>query len=276
LSAPGVKVTADDESWGGCADAAHAVERDGEAPAFILAALTLTDSGRGAPGGGVKAWPWTIHAKGRGHFFPSKEAAVNEVRRLRAAGVTTIDVGCAQINLRYHPEAFASLEEAFDPVKNVSYALRFLRELRDRFGSWEEAIASYHSIDPKHRARYRKRVVSAWIKVARDNAEFWRRSGVHSASADRPGNSAHLAAEPAREPELAMREGRRAWTRWDTHLSRAQRSLGASVSNWISDWLPERPKRRLPPSAQLALDLGARPRVKASFRPGAGRLRANA
>ncbi len=34
-----------------------------------------------------------------------------------------------QVNLGYHPEAFASLEAAFDPRRNVAYATRFLLEL---------------------------------------------------------------------------------------------------------------------------------------------------
>ena len=34
-------------------------------------------------------------------------------------GVSSVDAGCTQINLRHHPAAFAYLKEAFDPVANV-------------------------------------------------------------------------------------------------------------------------------------------------------------
>ena len=37
-------------------------------------------------------------------------------RAAAAAGERNIDVGCMQINLMHHPDAFASLEEAFEPV----------------------------------------------------------------------------------------------------------------------------------------------------------------
>ncbi len=37
-------------------------------------------------------------------------------------GVQSIDVGCFQINMYYHPGAFATLEQAFDPRANAAYA----------------------------------------------------------------------------------------------------------------------------------------------------------
>ena len=68
-------------------------------------------------------------------FFPTREAAIAEVRQLRADGMRLIDVGCMQINLHHHPNAFASLEEAFDPLSNARYAAQFLTELRSATGT---------------------------------------------------------------------------------------------------------------------------------------------
>ncbi len=90
--------------------------------------------------------------------MPTKEAAIAEVERLRAQGVTNIDVGCMQINLKYHPKAFDSLEQAFDPDRNVAYAIGFLRDLRDRWGSWTRAVGNYHSNTPALSGRYRLKV----------------------------------------------------------------------------------------------------------------------
>jgi hypothetical protein len=84
------------------------------------------------------------------------------VRDLLAGGTASIDVGCFQVNLRYHPDAFASLDEAFDPVANALYAARFLAGLRVRDGSWQAAVAAYHSATPEHGLPYRDRVLSAW------------------------------------------------------------------------------------------------------------------
>ena len=61
------------------------------------------------------AWPWTVTAEGRGRYLPSKAEALAEVRQLRARGLTNIDVGCMQVNLFYHPDAFDDLNQAFDP-----------------------------------------------------------------------------------------------------------------------------------------------------------------
>ena len=63
--------------------------------------------------------------RGRGHFYDSKAEAVAAVRAMQARGIQSIDVGCGQINLMHHPDAFANLELAFDPQANATYAARF-------------------------------------------------------------------------------------------------------------------------------------------------------
>ncbi|WP_431270669.1 hypothetical protein [Dankookia sp. P2] len=93
-------------------------------------------SGRPDPAGrGVTAWPWTINAEGQGRYFDSKEAAIAAVEALRARGVTVIDVGCLQVNLKHHPDAFPDLATAFDPVANARYAGLFLKRLQAQTGS---------------------------------------------------------------------------------------------------------------------------------------------
>jgi hypothetical protein len=87
---------------------------------------------------------------------------VARVRRLQARGVQSVDVGCMQINLRHHPQAFATLEEGFDPQRNVAYAIRLLHELRRRHGDWPAAIMRYHSGTPQRGEEYARRVNLAW------------------------------------------------------------------------------------------------------------------
>jgi len=53
---------------------------------------------------------------------------------------------------------FDSLEQAFDPDRNVAYAIGFLRDLRARWGSWTRAVGSYHSNTPTLSGRYRAKV----------------------------------------------------------------------------------------------------------------------
>ena len=52
------------------------------------------------------------------------------MRAVQAQGVRSIDIGCMQVNLMHHPNAFATLDAAFDPLANALYAARFLTELR--------------------------------------------------------------------------------------------------------------------------------------------------
>ena len=55
-------------------------------------------------------------------------------------------------------QAFDSLEQAFDPDRNVAYAIGFLRDLLDRWGSWTRAVGNYHSNTPALSGRYRAKV----------------------------------------------------------------------------------------------------------------------
>lgn len=152
-----------DAAWLLCRSEIARIEQERDIPAHLLGAIALVESGRAAPGQWeVSAWPWTVMAQGKGRYLPSKQAAIEEVEKLRKQGVRNIDVGCMQVNLKYHPEAFADLEEAFDPAANVAYAASFLKALRDDKGSWAKAVAHYHSATPARHIRYRTKVFAAW------------------------------------------------------------------------------------------------------------------
>lgn len=132
-------------------------------PDRLLHAISLMESGRWDSDSRASfAWPWTVMAEGEGRFLPSKAAAVAEVRKLQAAGVRNIDVGCMQVNLLAHPDAFTSLDEAFEPATNVAYAARFLVGLHDSTQNWPTAGAYYHSQTPNLAAAYKARLLSTW------------------------------------------------------------------------------------------------------------------
>ena len=132
-------------------------------PARVLAAISLRESGRNDPSvGRARPWPWTINFEGAGHFYATKEDAIEAVREIQIAGGQSIDVGCMQVNLMYHPNAFSSLEEAFDPPVNAAYSGRFLKNLFAGFSDWGMAIAAYHSRTPGKGEAYRDQVVATW------------------------------------------------------------------------------------------------------------------
>lgn len=151
-----------------CQRHVQSAERLQRIPQGLLAAISLVESGRGVgPGGSTVAWPWTINAAGEGQYFDSKEEAIAATRQLIEDGLRSIDVGCMQINLRYHPDAFASIEQAFDPARNVAYGASYLRQLHRLQGSWPKAVERYHSSEDGRRAEYREKVISTWRDDAR-------------------------------------------------------------------------------------------------------------
>jgi soluble lytic murein transglycosylase-like protein len=149
--------------WDFCAAQTARAEQAHGVPGHLLTAISKVESGRWrAETQENLAWPWTVTAGGEGRFLPSKAAAIAEVKRLKAAGLTNIDVGCMQVNLRYHPKAFEDLETAFDPARNADYAARFLSNLREDWGSWPRAVGNYHSNTPHLSGPYRVKVFRTW------------------------------------------------------------------------------------------------------------------
>ncbi|MCA3414479.1 MAG: transglycosylase SLT domain-containing protein [Roseomonas sp.] len=152
-----------------CRAAIAEAERGANLPRGLLQAIGRVESGRRDPETGHFApWPWTINAEGEGKYFPTREAAIAHVRQLQARGVRIIDVGCMQVNLHHHPNAFASLEQAFDPLTNARYAARFLTELNGGRADWRQAAGHYHSQTPERAGPYREKVLAAWEQEARN------------------------------------------------------------------------------------------------------------
>ncbi len=146
-----------------CTVHAAAQEQANRIPRGLVQAVALAESGRWlSEDQSTLPWPWTVTSGHDSFYLPTKDAAIAKVRELKAAGRTNIDVGCMQINLHYHPDAFASLEEAFDPDSNVAYGTQFLKELRLKTRSWGKATAFYHSQNRERGNAYRTKVYRFW------------------------------------------------------------------------------------------------------------------
>ena len=152
--------TPDPFAW--CETAITGAETAVRIPPRLLGAIADVESGRPDASGTIRPWPWTIDAEGRGQFFATKAEAIAAVLALQASGVRSIDVGCMQVNLMHHPNAFGSLDAAFDPTTNALYAARFLNSLYGVSGSWVQATAAYHSETPAIGADYQRRVMARW------------------------------------------------------------------------------------------------------------------
>jgi hypothetical protein len=80
--------------------------------------------------------------------------------RQQALHHSFVDVGCMQVDLHYHPDAFNTLDEALDPAANADYAARLLVDLyrREAGRSWDIAVGLYHSHTSLLAAEYSDRV----------------------------------------------------------------------------------------------------------------------
>ena len=154
-------------------------------PPYLLKAISLKETGRWDNNKKESfAWPWTVTSGKWSHYFKSKESAIRAVKRLQLRNIKNIDVGCMQINLKYHPKAFNSLEQAFDPNSNISYAALFLTKLHKQKKSWHRSIENYHSANPKYNNKYRKKVTEIW-KSVRSKEALRKRIAVRKAYQER-------------------------------------------------------------------------------------------
>lgn len=170
LSGAGLSAHASDTETT-CAAAISGAEAKHGMPDHLLRAISLVESGRWSQQKKrMVAWPWTVNNAGDAHFFGSKAEAVAHVRSLQARGETNIDIGCMQINLYYHPKAFTSLDQAFEPDANVGYASRYLAAIYREEGSWLTAAGHYHSETDNYSNRYRSKLLTVWTALRRSGA----------------------------------------------------------------------------------------------------------
>jgi hypothetical protein len=128
-------------------------------PRGLLLAIAQVETGRAIGSNGTaEPWPWSANAESHALFFATRADAVAWTTRALARGVASIDSGCLQVNLEQHPQAFASVDEAFNPAKNADYAARFLLGLYRQTGNWITAAGWYHSHTPLLAGPYREAV----------------------------------------------------------------------------------------------------------------------
>lgn len=110
-------------------------------------------------------WPWTINHAGKSLFFDTKKQMSNYVFKTLKRNDFNIDVGCMQINIKWHKNNFKKISDMFEVNPNISYAASFIKQLKNKHGSWDKAIKHYHSSDPKKNNPYLIKVKSFWKKV---------------------------------------------------------------------------------------------------------------
>lgn len=144
-----------------CREAAAAASVRSGVPYAVLVAISTIESGHND-----QPWPWTVNFGGDGQWFEDPREAADSVARALRDGQTNLDLGCFQLNYRWHAAAFASVEEMLDPVRNAIYAAEYLAKQYARTGDWALAAAAYHSATPEYAAAYQRRFETAYVRLS--------------------------------------------------------------------------------------------------------------
>lgn len=139
-----------------CDIVAGRISEETGVPVSVLQAITRTETGRQS-GGKLRPWPWTVNMEGTGVWFDTEDEARSYVFHHFKKGARSFDVGCFQINYRWHGQHFNSIDEMFDPLINTRYAARFLADLYRELGDWTAAAGAYHSRTRKFADKYKAR-----------------------------------------------------------------------------------------------------------------------
>jgi soluble lytic murein transglycosylase-like protein len=137
FSAPRPAIAADDQA---CEREMARAARVNDIPLNVLYAVGLTETGHKGT-----LNPFDMNVDGKTVTSSSLNEALAKFSAERAKGAQLIDIGCMQINHRWHAADFRSVTDMFDPASNVRYAANFLKDLRQREGSWTLAVARYNA-----------------------------------------------------------------------------------------------------------------------------------
>ncbi len=136
-------------------------------PLDVLRAIARVESGLNVAGT-LRPWPWAINVEGQGLWFDTEVEAKSHVFQIFKAGARSFDIGCFQINYRWHGQAFRSIDEMFDPDQNARYAAGFLKDLFAELASWPAAAGAYHSRTPALAQTYSERFQTELARLNED------------------------------------------------------------------------------------------------------------
>ena len=131
-------------------------EQQNNIPSGLLLAIATVESG---------SEPYALNIQGKSVIGRNKREAVDLIHEALAEGITNIDVGVMQLNVRWHRENFGSIEEMLEPKKNIEYAASFLLTLYKKYGDWHRAVRFYHSSTAEYYRKYSRKITMAWLGV---------------------------------------------------------------------------------------------------------------
>ncbi len=187
-----------------CLSEARRAEAQHGIPSGLLQSITRVEAGRKTVTGEFMPWAWTLNDAGEGLFFDSREAAMRHLEAAVAAPGHSVDVGCMQVNTKWHMEGFHNLSDMLDPVQNADYAAGFLLDLHEAHQSWDDAVKHYHSSEPGKNVAYHGRVLAELERFLADNDDT---KAIAALPVTNPANQINEGPVPAQDDtELALIE----------------------------------------------------------------------
>ncbi|WPX97821.1 Putative lytic transglycosylase [Candidatus Fokinia cryptica] len=127
----------------------------------LLLAITVVESGiYNSEAGMALAWPWTIGIAGESYRFSTKSEAIKFFNSKVNQGISNIDVGCSQINYRYHAHNFENIEQMIEPANNIAYASYLIVQNYKNTSEWLKAVAQFHSLTPIYAKKYTEKILN--------------------------------------------------------------------------------------------------------------------
>ncbi|MDR3462931.1 MAG: transglycosylase SLT domain-containing protein [Beijerinckiaceae bacterium] len=136
-------------------------------PLAVFYAVGLNETGSHG-----RLQPFSMNIDGRAVPNASLDQALRTFQEAKASGARMIDIGCMQINHHYHGANFSSLTAMFDPARNIDYAARFLRDLKEREKTWTMAVARYNA-GPDNNPAQKKYVCGVLGKMVASGFGEW-------------------------------------------------------------------------------------------------------
>ncbi|ALM54104.1 glucosaminidase domain-containing protein [Halomonas huangheensis] len=136
---------------------------DNGIPPEVLYAVAMTESKMSLEHT-VRPWPWTLNVAGKGYRYDTRDEACTALRSFLQQ-TRVVDVGIAQMNVRWQTQVFGPGKRfsdpcaGLDPYANLDEASKVIRQHYDASGDWVVAAGRYHRpAGGTPAARYRRKV----------------------------------------------------------------------------------------------------------------------
>jgi hypothetical protein len=127
-----------------------------------LYGIALQETGMRWDDGTFRPWPWTLVVNGpstQTFRYANQEETVSALNRLVSHGITNVDVGLMQVNLKYNGKAYVkSPADLVEPRTNLIVATHVLKATLKAANTKRQGIGRYHSRTPWRSERYADRI----------------------------------------------------------------------------------------------------------------------